>query len=119
LAIVVKGDEVEAVATEGSTRMPVGFCSSALDGSTTSGALQYNTHHYISKSQVEKEKVSEYLNDDNTFFSGIRRGLFYKGLSLVADTTSAAAAWDICWNTSNMRPKIISIATKSRGLWGP
>jgi hypothetical protein len=34
-AIVAEGDEVEAAATEGITRVPEGFCAATLDGSTS------------------------------------------------------------------------------------
>jgi hypothetical protein len=57
--MVAKGVEAKATTTEGSTGLPKGFCSIALDGSATSVYQQI---------RVQREKMLKYL-DASIFFS--------------------------------------------------
>jgi hypothetical protein len=56
LATIAEGDEAEATVAEGSTRAPEGFCSTALDGSATSGPLRHETHQYINKLECKERR---------------------------------------------------------------
>jgi hypothetical protein len=64
-----------------------------------------------------KKIIHEYFGT-NAFFSGGQQNLFSDLLSST-DIAPTAATWDICWNPSNICPKIILITTKSSGLRGP
>jgi hypothetical protein len=59
LETVIEGDEVKAAVTEGSTRVSKGFCSTALDGSATSGSLRHKTHQHINKLECKENRRSD------------------------------------------------------------